>query len=161
MQFITLCHHIAFTNQKSVELFINGKSLGTKSAENNTVIFEADGDFETVTAISKGAELSDTLHRRGVPAALSVYDAANENSAQSKIKILNISITDENGNGILSENGVLSISGEILGAGNGDPNSHSDCKPKEINLFGGKAQIIAQVGQKITLSYGNLPKITV
>lgn len=153
--------YTAFTNQKSVELFINGKSLGTKSAENNTVIFEADGDFETVTAISKGAELSDTLHRRGVPAALSVYDAANENSAQSKIKILNISITDENGNGILSENGVLSISGEILGAGNGDPNSHSDCKPKKINLFGGKAQIIAQVGQKITLSYGNLPEITV
>ena len=110
-----------------------------------------------VIAQKDGKIIRDNHKNPGQKSKLCVTEV----SRGKKVRILNICVTDEDGNAILSENGTLYIDGEILGVGNGNPNGHHHDRANKINLFNGMAQIITDSESKLTLSYVGLPDVTI
>ncbi len=150
---------LAFTNADEGELFVDGVPFGTKKAENRMLSWEipADCDELTVVAQKDGKTLRDSYKKPDKKAKLCVTDI----STGEKVRILNICVTDKDGNAILSENGTLYIDGEILGVGNGDPNGHYDDKSHVLPLFNGMAQVIAPKNSSLTLSYDGLETVKI
>ena len=151
---------LAFTNADTAELFVDGVSYGVSNAKDRKVEWTVDGDYRELRVISKkdGQEISDSYTSPSHKAVLSVTDVAPKGA---DVRILNVCVTDENGVPLLSENGMLSIDGEVLGVGNGDPNGHHGDKANAISLFGGMAQVITPGTGEVILSYEGVASITV
>ena len=150
---------IAYTNADEGELFADGISFGKKKAENRILTWDVPAGCKELLVIAQkdGKIIRDNHKNPGQKSKLCVTDV----SRGKKVRILNICVTDEDGNAILSENGTLYIDGEILGVGNGDPNGHHNDKANEINLFNGMAQLIVPKYREITISYDRLEPVVI
>lgn len=70
-----------------------------------------------------------------------VYDSCDD------AVIFNISVIDENGVSVPTADNLIKFTadgGEIIGVGNGDPNSHEADKAEERHLFNGLCQVIVK-----------------
>ena len=70
-----------------------------------------------------------------------VYDSCDD------AVIFNISVVDENGVSVPTADNLIKFTadgGEIIGVGNGDPNSHEADKAEERHLFNGLCQVIVK-----------------
>ena len=70
-----------------------------------------------------------------------VYDSCDD------AVIFNISVVDENGISVPTADNLIKFTadgGEIIGVGNGDPNSHEADKAEERHLFNGLCQVIVK-----------------
>jgi beta-galactosidase len=144
------------SNAETVELFLNGRSLGKKTMPLNKhlqwqVPYEA-GILKAI-AFRHGRKIISEVQTTG-PAHRIV--AASEKTillADGKdASVINISVLDEQGREVPDANNLIrfSVSGnvKIIGVGNGDPSSHEPDKCADTawqrKLFNGKCQVIVQ-----------------
>ena len=146
----------AATNCDEVELFLNGKSLGRKSAG---VIDTPDWQVEyargriTAKGYRNGKCVAkDEQRTTGKPYAIelevmndTVYDDGNDTV------IVNVYARDKKGLRVPTANDLIRFTvegdAEFLGAGNGDPNSHESDKAPFRRLYQGACQLLVRVRQ--------------
>jgi beta-galactosidase len=146
----------AHSNCESVELFLNGKSLGKKTMEKNShlewnVVYEP-GILEA-RGLKNGKVITAKVETTGEPVSVILSPDRTTISADGEdVSIINITAIDEKGREVAIANNLIKFSlegkGKIIGVGNGDPSSHEADKYLDGNyrrlLFNGKAQIIVQ-----------------
>ena len=151
------------TNCTEAELFLNGKSLGRKAVDKYdmadwNVIFEK-GTLKMVGYIDGKEVCSDEVTTTGSAKKIIitshrdfVYDGCDDAA------IFNISVQDEKGFSVPTADNLIKFTaegGEIIGVGNGDPNSHEADKAEERHLFNGLCQVIVKQtdgAQAVTLT---------
>ncbi len=142
------------TNADEVELFVNGKSLGRRPSK----LWEqcywdvefVPGELYAVGYKDGKAVCEDTL--KTPEKAAKIVAAARktilDNSGKDAAAI-DVLVTDEAGNPVQNAEGLIKFEAlgdcEIIGVGNGDPNSHESDKASERLLFAGRCQAIVQV----------------
>jgi len=146
----------AFTNCESVEMFLNGKSLGKKEVEKNShvewsVVYEP-GILEA-KGIRNGKEIVQKIKTTGETYTVILSpDRKTINADGEDISIVNVTAIDSEGNEVPTANESLVFeikgNGKIIGVGNGNPSSHEPDKYLKGNykrsLFNGKCQVIVQ-----------------
>jgi beta-galactosidase len=141
------------TNAPRVRLLLNGKALGEKEVDRyEMVTFQvpyAPGKLEAV-ALRDGAEIGrDSVETSGAPARLVLTPdrAALAGNGQDAVPVT-VSAVDAQGRPVPTANLQVRFetegAGEIIGVGNGDPNSHESEKAPERKLYNGLAQVIVQ-----------------
>jgi len=148
------------TNADSVELFLNGQSLGKKDMPRNShlqwkVNYEP-GTLEAV-AYKKGKKITSRIETTGPAAGVVITPYKTTMLADGRdATVVNISVVDRQNREVPDANNLIkfSIAGDakIIGVGNGDPSSHEPDKFLDgiwqRHLFNGKCQVIIQSGKK-------------
>jgi beta-galactosidase len=146
------------SNCQSVELFLNGKSLGRKDMPlNGHLEWKVKYKPGTLEArgIRGGRKLSARVETTGSALNLVLTPDRSLIKADGQdVSVVNVSVTDEKGRPVPDAMNAVSFAlsgnGRILGVGNGDPSSHEADKCPEgkwsRSLFNGKCQIIIQGG---------------
>ncbi len=147
-----------FTNGDKAELFLNGKSLGIKDVVGKkadwNVSFEI-GELEVVVTFGD-KKISDRVMTAGDVSGLHLEDVT---PYDSDLHIINVSAVDSKGVVVPHFDKTVcfcSDDGEIIGVGNGDPNSHHLDSDNNIKLFHGYAQVIMR-GKSLTAKCEGLP----
>ena len=135
----------AFTNADKAELFLNGRSLGEKPVINRRAEWNVPFEEGKLSVIAKkgGVQVCDETQTAGSPARIVLGDKTPSGGDASKI--VNIKIVDKDG--VLVPNACPLISfklegGNVLGVGNGNPNSHHKDVALQVPAFNGLAQIV-------------------
>ena len=140
-----------FSNADTAEIFLNGKSLGEKEIISHRaewkVVFEK-GELSVIA--KKGDTLVyDKVKTAGVAEKIILEDAATPNNADN-LHIINATVVDAENIPVpgFCEEVEFDISdGNILGIGNGNPNSHHIDADSKIEFYNSKAQIIVESGK--------------
>ncbi|PZX62843.1 beta-galactosidase GalA [Hydrotalea sandarakina] len=147
-----------YSNANDVELFLNGKSLGTKIMPVNghlqwSVPYEP-GILKAV-AHRAGRTLNASVETTGLPAEVVLSPSTTTLVADgTSVAVMNISLVDHEGRAVPNANNMIrfSVTGDakIIGVGNGDPSSHEPDKcidgAWQRSAFNGKCQFIIQAG---------------
>ena len=144
------------SNAESVELKLNGKTLGKKIMEpNGHLVWKVKympGKLEAF-GIRNGKKLYTKLETTGKAYKILLSPDRKMISADGEdVCVMNISVTDDKGREVPDAMNALNFSLEgnakIIGVGNGDPSSHEPdkCSPGswKRKLFNGKCQVIIQ-----------------
>jgi beta-galactosidase len=149
-----------YTNLPSVELFLNGQSLGGKKVERNGhlewKVKYAPGILEARAA--SGADRLTTLkasrETSGPPAKLTLRADRQKIAADGEdVAVITVGVVDDQGRGIPNASELVTFKldgpGRLIGMGNGDPSCHEDDKPAspteaKRSLFSGLCQVIVQ-----------------
>jgi len=165
---------MALANCDTVELVLNGKSLGEKPVDEfQMVSWEvpyAPGKLEAIGK-TKGGKISDfTVETTGECVALRLTPDRKMMAADGcDATPVTVEALDKEGRHVPTANLPVEFEiagpGVIIGVGNGDPNCHEPEKGNKRSLFNGFAQIIVQstkdAGEiKITATSGNLTAAT-
>lgn len=140
------------TNCEEAELFLNGESLGRKKVDKYDMadwqVSFKKGTLKMIGYIGNEEKCSDSVTTSRSPKKIVisshrdvVYDGCDD------AIIFNISVQDENGFSVPTADNLIKFSakgGEIIGVGNGDPNSHEKDKSRERHLFNGLCQVIVK-----------------
>ena len=137
---------VAVTNCNEVELILNGKSLGKKTADvceppEWNIAFKK-GEL-VAKAYNKGilvAEDKKITAEKPYKITLSLNNEYIENSGQDMI-LVNAAVVDENGTIVPDADNLITFDvlgdGYVRGTGNGNPNSHEDdTKPYRLAFHG-------------------------
>jgi beta-galactosidase len=141
------------SNLDSVEVFLNGKSQGSKPVERLTHlewkvkyepgVLEARGTKDGKVVLTTRRETTGNTASLQLTADRTEINADGENVAVIKVEAL-----DEQGRAVPTADAMISfkISGEgkLIGVGNGDPNCQESDKEPRRSLFNGLAQAIVQ-----------------
>jgi beta-galactosidase len=147
-----------YSNLDSVELFVNGKSLGSKPVthlghlEWPAVAYEP-GVLEARGTKGGKVVLTERRETTGKPAALRLSaDRAVINANGEDVSILKLEVLDGQGRVVptacIKARFTLTGDGRLLGLGNGDPNSLELDKQLEHSTFNGLAQAIVQASRR-------------
>jgi beta-galactosidase len=142
-----------FSNCKTVELFLNGKSLGSRSMPNNEYL-----DWNVVCApgvlSAKGYNgrkvvAQTKIETAGPPTGIRLRaDRSTITADGEDVSIIDVSVVDPRGGVVANANNLIQFelngAGKIIGVGNGDPSSHEADKASERRVFNGFAQVIVQ-----------------
>ena len=152
---------VAYSNQESVELLVNGKSLGTKPVPKLGHVEWLDVPFIpgniTVHAMRGGnVMLTETVETAGEPASLRMTaDRATIAADGEDVSVVKVEVLDAVGRVMPMANVKLKLTatgaGKVLGMGNGNPNSIELDAAKDGDAFvhmtfNGLAQAIVQSG---------------
>ena len=139
-----------YTNLPETELFINGKSYGRKQVEKNWYLVWENVAYETGEITAKGykdgKELIDTIEPPKTPKSI-VIEPYNKAVSKGDAVIINIKITDENGDLVTNADNELCFTvegGKLLGTGNGNPADHASEKLPVRRAFNGLCQLIVK-----------------
>jgi beta-galactosidase len=141
------------SNLDSVELFLNGKSQGSKKVEPLTHlewfvkyepgVLEARGTKDGKVLLTEKRETTGEIHSIRLTADRNEINADGED-----LSILKVEVLDKEGRVVPTANHIIlfKISGEgaIIGVGNGDPNCQESDKALKRSVFNGLAQVIVQ-----------------
>ena len=145
---------VYYNNADSVELFLNGKSLGIKTKQNDDLHLSWKVDFMTGTlkAVSRKngqLVLEKEIHTAGEANAINVE--ANKTSIINDfydLVYLTVTITDNKGNPLPKANHkvnfVVSGGGKLVGVDNGYQANLTSFKANEIQAYNGKCIAIIQ-----------------
>jgi beta-galactosidase len=142
-----------FSNLDEVELFVNGKSLGSQKvphlghlewkAKFEPGYIEARGSRDGKVVLNERRETTGPAVALRLTADREPIEADGEDVAVLKVEAL-----DQEGRPVPTASNLLTfkISGEgaIIGVGNGDPNCQQSDKGPKRSLFNGLAQAIVQ-----------------
>jgi beta-galactosidase len=144
----------AYSNAPEVELFLNGKSLGTAKKAADKLHFEWKTIFEpgTLKAVSKanGKEiLTSEIKTAGTPAKIVITADRKAIKANGvDLSFVTVKIADKDGNMVPKADNLVQfdISGEgaIVGVDNGNPVSHESFKAKKRKAFNGLCLAVIQ-----------------
>jgi beta-galactosidase len=141
------------SNLDSVELFLNGKSLGS---QNVLPLFHLEWKVNYTPGVLEARGTKDgkvvltKAHRTAGPPAQIVLTAdRNELLANGEdVAVIRVEAFDNNGYHVPTADALIQfkVSGEgtLIGVGNGDPNCLESDKGSERSLFNGLAQLIVQ-----------------
>ena len=151
------------SNLDSVEVFLNGKSQGSKKAEPLTHL-EWKIPYEPGVLEARGTKdgkivLSEKRETTGEPASIRLTPDRREISADGEdVVVLTVEALDQQGRPIPTADYPIhfKVTGEgaLIGVGNGDPNCQESDKEPMRSLFNGLAQVIVQANRtpgKITV----------
>ena len=147
-----------YTNAEEVELFLNGKSLGTKSKQDGQLHLMWRVPFEpgTIRAVSRtGGKviLTREIKTAGPPAQLKATADRNRISADGEdLSFITVEVVDKDGTMVPDAGNQISFEVEgdakIVGVDNGNPVSHESLKGSTIKAFNGKCLVVVQAGEK-------------
>jgi len=145
-----------FSNCKSVELFLDGKTLGKKSMPQNEyldwIVTSGSGVLSAKGYNGNKMVAETKIERAGEPAAVELRpDRSTITSDGQDLSIVDVAIVDAKGRVVPDAGNLLWFElkgfGKIIGVGNGDPSCHEADKASERNAFNGYAQVIVQAGR--------------
>jgi beta-galactosidase len=142
-----------YSNLDEVELFVNGKSLGSQNVPHlghlewkvnyKPGVIEARG--------SKGGKVVLTKKRETTSPTVAIRltaDRTEINADGEDVSILKVEALDKEGRAVPTASNFIGfkVSGEgaLIGVGNGDPNCQESDKEPKRSLFNGLAQVIVQ-----------------
>jgi beta-galactosidase len=144
------------SNAETVELFLNGRSLGKKTMPvNKHLQWQVPYEPGVLKAIAfrHGKKITSEVQTTGPAHRIVATSEKTILLADGKdASVINISVLDEQGREVPDAGNLIhfSISGNlrIIGVGNGDPSSHEPDKCADTawqrKLFNGKCQVIVQ-----------------
>jgi beta-galactosidase len=165
-----------YNNADEVELFLNGKSLGKKSKQNDDLHISWRIKFEpgTLKAISRKngkVVLEKEIHTAGDAAKIDLKaDKQVIKNDGYDLVYITVSITDAVGNSLPTANDLINFEvsggGKLVGVDNGYQANLDSFKANSCKLFNGKCiAIIQSIGKretiKIKASTGSLPFSTI
>jgi len=141
------------SNVDSVELFLNGKSQGSKKVEPLTHL-EWSVKYEPGVLEARGTKggkvmLTEKRETTGDPVAIRLTTDRSEINADGEdVAVLKVEVLDKEGRAIPTAGNKISFkvtgAGALIGVGNGDPNCQESDKEPKRSLFNGLAQVIVQ-----------------
>lgn len=142
-----------YSNLDEVELFLNGKSLGSqKVPQLGHVAWKV--KYEAGTIEARGSKigqvvLTETRTTTGPTVAIRLTVDRSEIAADGEdLAIVTVEALDKDGRAVPTANNRIGfkVSGEgtLIGVGNGDPNCQESDKEPRRSLFNGLAQVILQ-----------------
>ena len=146
------CH----TNMDSVELFLNGMSLGSKSVERNGHL-EWKVKFAPGTIEARGTKGKVVLVSRREttgPAAAIVLrpDRSTILANGQDVSVIEVEIVDAHGRVVPDAGNSVQFhvegSGKLIGVGNGDPSCHEPDQAAQRSAFNGYCMAIVQAAQQ-------------
>jgi beta-galactosidase len=143
----------AYCNQDSVELFLNGTSLGSQPVKKNGhlewKVKYAPGTLEA--RASKGGRVVLTEKRETAGPAAKIVAVADRSSIAADgqdVAVINVSIMDAQGRPVPTADNKVTFAvngpGAVIGVGNGDPSCHEPDKASERSAFNGVCMAIVQ-----------------
>jgi beta-galactosidase len=149
-----------YSNCETVELNVNGKSLGRKAMQKNgylswRVVYQP-GKLTAIGRTQGKAPLRTELHTTGAPAKLALLADRTLLAADNRdVAVVNITLQDRRGRTVpdACDELQLEVSGplRLLGVGNGDPAFRDTERPADpaartfrVKAFNGKAQVLLQ-----------------
>lgn len=141
------------SNLAEVELFLNGKSLGSKKVEPLThlewIVKYEPGVLEARGSRDGKVILTEARETTGAPRKIKLTADRREINADGEdVAAVRVEVLDEQGRVIPTADNliVFKVSGEgaLIGVGNGDPNCQESDKGPKRSLFNGLAQVILQ-----------------
>ena len=145
---------MAITNCEEAELFLNGASLGRKTADccaqPEWQVPFVPGNISVKAYRDGKVVCEDVRYTAREPVAIQLQSDWNKvNDDGQDVIILNCSVVDKEGHELATADNLLQFEVEgdaiLLGVGNGDPNSHAPEWIPERKLFAGKCQAIIRV----------------
>lgn len=146
-----------FSNCKTVELFLNGKSLGKQDMPENEYldwrVAYAPGVLSAKGYNGDKLAVEEKVETTGAPAAVRLQPDRSTITADGEdLSIVDVFVVDASGRVVpVADNLVqfeLTGPGKIIGVGNGDPSSHEPDKASERKAFNGYAQVIVQASRE-------------
>jgi beta-galactosidase len=144
------------SNLDSVEVFLNGKSQGSKKVEPLTHL-EWKVPYEPGVLEARGTKdgkvvLTDKRETTGDPATIRVTPDRKEINADGEdVAVLTVEALDQQGRPIPTADYPIHFKvtgeGSLIGVGNGDPNCQESDKEPMRSLFNGLAQVIVQANR--------------
>jgi beta-galactosidase len=143
------CH----TNLESVELFLNGNSLGSKQVEPHGhlewKVPYVPGALEARGSRDGKVVLTDRRETTGAPAALVLRPDRSKIAADGEdLSVLAIEVVDAQGRLVPTASNVISFriegAGRLIGVGNGDPSCHESDKGEKRSAFNGLCMAFVQ-----------------
>ncbi|HKJ32491.1 MAG TPA: beta-galactosidase GalB [Balneolales bacterium] len=148
----------AYTNCDDVELFLNGKSVGTKYFDRDNMHLSWKVKFEPGTLKAVGRRngqviLTKEIHTAGDPAKITLEPDREKIMADGQdLTFITVNVTDKDGNLIPHADNMIhfNVSGEgaIASIGNGHEISHESFQAPQHKVFNGKCMAIIQSGGK-------------
>lgn len=165
----------AFSNGDSVELLLNGKSLGAKPVPHlghvEWDVPYSPGKLEAVA--SKGGKViaRDVVETTGAPVALRVLSGGRKILADSEdLAVVQLQVIDAAGRVVPTASNEVKFKVEgaaaIGGVGNGDPSDHDPDKADHRKAFNGQCMVLVQSNGKkgaikLTATAAGLKSVTV
>ncbi len=144
------------SNLDEVELFLNGKSQGSRKVQPLTHL-EWKVKYQPGVIEARGSRggkivLTDKRETIGKPESIKLTADRTELDADGEdIAILRVEVLDDAGRSLPTANDLISFTitgeGALLGVGNGDPNCQESDKEPKRSLFNGLAQVIVQASR--------------
>ena len=144
----------AFTNCDEVELFLNGKSLGTKEKSDDDLhlmwrVPFSSGELKAVGRNNNSEVLTTINKTSGAPAKISLTADRDIISADGKdLSFITVDILDENDNIVPYADNLVNFKisgcGNIIGVDNGSETSHEPFKADYRKAFNGKCLVVIQ-----------------
>ena len=144
------------SNLDEVELFLNGKSQGSKKVEPLTHL-EWKVKYEPGVIEARGSKngkvvLTDKRETTGDPKTIRLSANRREINADGEdVAVVRVEVLDEQERPIPTADDLIlfKVSGEgsLIGVGNGDPNCQESDKESKRSLFNGLAQVILQASK--------------
>ena len=141
------------SNLDEVELFLNGKSQGSKKVEPLKHL-EWEVKYEPGTIEARGSKggkvvLTDKRETTGESASIKLTaDRTEINADGEDIAVIRVEVLDKEGRHVPTASNMISFKvsgdGALIGVGNGDPNCQESDKEPKRSLFNGLAQVIVQ-----------------
>lgn len=142
-----------YSNLDEVELFVNGKSLGSQKVPHlGHVEWKVKYEPGAIEArASRNGKVVLTERRETTGPAVSIRLTADRTEIRADgedIAILTVEALDKDGRPVPTANNLLGFKvsgdGALIGVGNGDPNCQESDKEPRRSLFNGLAQVIVQ-----------------
>lgn len=144
----------AYFNADEVELFLNGKSLGTKKKTGDDlhvswrIPFEA-GTLKAVSRTSGKEILVKEIKTAGEPFAIKLEADRNNIKADARdLSFVKVTILDKDGNIVPKADNLVEFNvegaGSIIGVDNGSPISHESFKAKNRKAMNGLCLAVIQ-----------------
>ncbi len=156
---------VAYTNFDEVELFINGKSQGTKSKMNDDVSIHWSVKYEpgVLKAIGKradGQEKEVEILTAGKPAKIILKaDRKIIKADGNDLSFVTVLVTDENDILVPDASNLIEFDVSenlgIAGVSNGNQTSHEPFQSKTRKVFNGKCMVILRAGEASGEAYIN------
>ena len=142
-----------YSNLEEVELFLNGKSLGSKKVPHlghaEWKVKYAAGAIEARGSRRGKVVLTDKRETTGPAVAIRLTaDRTEINADGEDVTVLTVAALDKEGRAVPTADNLIAfkVSGEgaLIGVGNGDPNCQESDKEPRRSFFNGLAQVIVQ-----------------
>jgi beta-galactosidase len=143
----------AYCNQESVELFLNGTSLGSQPVKTNGHLVwkvkYAPGVIEARASKDGKVVLTDKRETTGPAAKILVTADRPKIAANGQdVAVINVAIVDAQGRIVPEANNKVVWTvigpGSVIGVGNGDPSCHEPDRASERSAFNGLCMAIVQ-----------------